>query len=54
MKDKIWNPNAIDYSKGVILDKDGTVKFIKQGCFVDSLEYAQNWQKEWAKKQKEV
>ena len=41
----IWNPTAIDYSKGVTLHKDGTVRANKIGCWVKELHELKPWWK---------
>jgi len=34
----IWNPYAIDYSKGVHINPDGTINGNVIGCWVDTIE----------------
>lgn len=42
----IWNPEAIDYSAGVDFMPDGTIKPRKIGCYVFTIEEAQEIMKE--------
>ena len=42
----IYNPRAIDYTKGTINNLDGTNKLIKIGCYVMTSEEAINCRKD--------
>jgi len=39
----IWNPEAIDYSQGVIFNDDGTISGKVIGCYVKELQELKRW-----------
>jgi hypothetical protein len=46
----IYNPDAIDYSAGVVNMPDGTIKPNKVSCWVDSIEEIMMWRQENGKR----